>query len=221
MIKKILLLLILTCITLTSCSENCPQCRAGDDAIFSFSSEMYQANGWYLDSYGGSYPDADAIQKLTVSYVVCSEVNFDEARALIVDGVERFLSSLNNNSQVKPYLNRSFGYKDIDFSIAFCLPDGNFMRGNKIAVVSLVNGIVGYSTYNEHTNRLNLLWERDEQYSTALEAVGSLDSMPHIKISYLKNKKALMGNSTSSPAYIRKLYVSGENLQRRFRDDKK
>lgn len=152
-----------------SCSERCYHCDLGKAIIFEHAKEMEKAYPCFLGGYGGSFFDKH-VNELDVNLTYSQEVNIEIARSLMINGVEQFLKSVNNNQSIRAYLvHYPFTYKDLIYSMDFFSETGDFVPEHFVAYVSLVKGNIYYSIYNKKTKMLDDLAQ--EPYLEALEKV--------------------------------------------------
>lgn len=129
---------------------------------------MKKAKTWDLEGYGGSFY-GDDIKNLIAGFAVYNDEDFtyEQARDLIVEGVEKFLSEINCNQSLKKYLNHyPFTFEDIEYRIVF-----NTAAHEELSYISLVKGFLVYRLFDEAQIDSTLLFE--EPYIDALAKVRS------------------------------------------------
>ena|SRR3990167_8677558 len=85
------------------------------------------------------------IEMLAMSFQFFHEVDLEKARELIVYAVREYLSDINNNEEVRPYLhNYPFTAKNVEIRIFFYGPDRRELPPDKIVYISSRNGILRY-----------------------------------------------------------------------------
>ena len=85
------------------------------------------------------------IEMLAMSFDYYQEVTLETARALIVYAVKEYLSDINKNEKVRPYLrNYPFTAKNVEIRIFIYGPDRHELSPEKIYYISAINGIVDY-----------------------------------------------------------------------------
>ena len=85
------------------------------------------------------------IQAMHMSFQFFHEVDLEEARELIVYALREYLSDINNNEEVRPYLhNYPFTAKNVEIRIFIYGPDRNELPPEKIVYISSRNGILRY-----------------------------------------------------------------------------
>jgi hypothetical protein len=97
---------------------------------------------YLIGTGGGMMHD---IQAMHMSFQFFHEVDLKEGRELIVYAVREYLSDINNNEEVRPYLhNYPFTAKNIEIRIFIYGPDRHELSPEKIYYISAINGIVDY-----------------------------------------------------------------------------
>ncbi|MBS0629626.1 MAG: hypothetical protein JSS30_05300 [Verrucomicrobia bacterium] len=133
-----LLVFFFLVIFITSCTRLPPHQKAGYSTIRGHIKNMAEEH-WLTESIGGSFYEGD-IKQLEVSFkVISDEFNIDHLRSLMVKGIETFLTSINSDNQVCPYLNHyPFTDKDIEYGVSLTSSEGKWlgfaflMKGNLI-----------------------------------------------------------------------------------------
>jgi hypothetical protein len=97
---------------------------------------------YLIGTGGGMMHD---IQAMHMSFQFFHEVDLQEARELIVYAVREYLSDINNNEEVRPYLhNYPFTAKNIEIHIWIYNPNGSDPSLDKIYYISAINGNINY-----------------------------------------------------------------------------
>lgn len=116
------------------------------------------------------------IRKLNMSFNCFREISFDEGRKLLIYCVNEYLSAINANEEVRPYLiHYPFTPNDVEIEIFVRQPDNRDVAFGKLAVVFEVYGKVGYRISQE--GPLSLKEAHEETYEEAirvLEEQGSI-----------------------------------------------
>ena len=167
--KKVVSMLLLMCAFFSSCSERCYHCDLGYALIFEHSKKMQQIYESKLSTIGGSF-FGNHVNELFVTLSHHQAVDVDQARSMMIKGIDEFLSSINSDQKIRVFLRHyPFSYQDIEYSMDFLSPDGHFLTNGSIAYVSLVKGTVYYDVYDENAQKLVDYFE--EPYLEALEKV--------------------------------------------------
>jgi hypothetical protein len=128
-----------------------------------------QKNLCLIGTGGGMMHD---IYGMDMSFNYYQEVDLKTARELLVYAVSEYLSAINSNTEVRPYLhNYPFTAKNVEIHILICEPDGASPPLNKIDYISAINGILNYYLDLPETySRQNIC---KETYEEALKIVNS------------------------------------------------
>ena len=87
----------------------------------------------------------DDIKKMTMGFQYYGEKSVDEARELLVYSVECYLTAINENEEIRPYLhNYPFTSKNVEVDIYFRKIDGHTVPIGEINVASSNQGLVTY-----------------------------------------------------------------------------
>lgn len=170
------MLFLFLLITSFSCARMPPHMKAGYTSINKHIEKMENSEHWMKEAIGGSFYDGD-IKLLTVSFIVLSDnFNIEQARSLMVKGVETFLTSINMNDQLIPHLNHyPFTYQDIDYSISLYTPERKWL-----GFVLLVKDRLCFYKTKEFITYESPQTEKvhEEPYTEALQKVNAGLAMP-------------------------------------------
>ena len=112
------------------------------------------------------------IRMMAMSFDYYQEVDLQTARELIVYALKEYLSDINTNKEVKPYLqNYPFTAKNVEIRIWISKPDRSTPSPGKIQYMSAINGILDYYTREENQHSRKTICE--ETYEEALEVISS------------------------------------------------
>lgn len=155
-------IILASLLPLVSCYKSCPEGKAAQTAIISYSKEVLDKHGWVLFGLGGSY--YDNIVKLDLSFICDKNVDMNEARRLVILGANSFLDKINQDEKIKPYLNHyPFTSNDLTFSFSF----ENEKSEESISSVFLIKGKVCYFVENKNTSISKIIHR--EAYEDALK----------------------------------------------------
>ena len=119
----------------------------------------------YLVGTGGQM--MDDIQMMAMSFYYYQEVNLKTARELVVYVVREYLSSINGNKEIRPYLHEyPFTAKNVEIRIFVYNPDGSELPSDKIYCMECIDGQIKYYTRSDYWNPM-----LEETYEEALKAV--------------------------------------------------
>ena len=97
---------------------------------------------YLIGTGGGMMHD---IRMMAMGFQFFHEVDLKEARELVVYAVREYLSDINNNEEVRPYLrNYPFTAKNVEIQIWIYNPDGSDPSLEKIYYISAINGVLTY-----------------------------------------------------------------------------
>ncbi len=124
----------------------------------------------YLVGTGGGM--MHDIQAMHMSFDYYQEVDLQTARELIVYAVREYLSDINNNEEVRPYLhNYPFTAKNVEIRIWVSKPDRSNPSSGRIDYISAINGVLNYYTRGEKQYSRKTIYE--ETYEEALSKIDS------------------------------------------------
>lgn len=112
------------------------------------------------------------IQMMAMSFYFYQEVDLTTARELIVHVITEYLSDINNNEDVRPYLHEyPFTAKNVEIRIWIHKPDRTSPPLDKIYYMSSIDGILHYYLNLPETySRLSIC---DETYEEGLKIVNA------------------------------------------------
>jgi len=126
----------------------------------------------------------DDIKKITIGFQFYGEKSINEARELLVDAVESYLTTINEKKEFRPYLhNYPFTPKNIHIIIYFSTMNGHAVPAGEITIVSSNQGRITYLIHNPEAPTLHEYYEE------------SFEEARHIYYSSLSNKHSY----TNSP----------------------
>jgi len=111
----------------------------------------------------------DDIQMMAMSFDYYQEVNIKTARELIVPVINEYLSAINSNKEIRPYLHEyPFTAKNIEIRIFVYNPDRSELSLEKIDCITSLNGMLKYYTRSNPRQAIC-----KETYEEALQAISS------------------------------------------------
>jgi hypothetical protein len=82
---------------------------------------------------------------MAMSFQYFQEVDVQEARELVVYAIKEYLTDINNNEKVRPYLHEyPFTAKNVEIRIWIYNPDRSELPRDKVCYTSSINGILEY-----------------------------------------------------------------------------
>lgn len=105
--------------------------------------ELKEQKNLYLVGTGGRM--MDDIQMMAMSFDYYQEVNLETARELIVYSIKEYLSAINSNMEIRPYLHEyPFTAKNVKITIFFFNSNRSSLPLEKIECVASVNSKLRY-----------------------------------------------------------------------------
>lgn len=112
------------------------------------------------------------IQAMDMSFNFYQEMDLKSSRELIIYVINEYLSAINSNNEVRPYLHEyPFTAKNIEIDIWFFQPDGTDLPLDKIYYVSAIDGILTYYLDLPETHSRKAI--NKETYEEALRAISA------------------------------------------------
>lgn len=170
------LMSILSFNLITNNSSLPKQDQISDRTIIRFSKEMKAKRNLLIWGIGGGADNG--VWLLTVSFgMYHAPLTKDEARKLIVGCVEDFLTTINQDEELKPYLKTyPFTSKNVELNIFLYGPDKSRILSPYIADISSTEGIIYYGI-NDPNNQYKYLSRTSETYEEALAILKKQEEM--------------------------------------------
>jgi len=112
------------------------------------------------------------IEMLAMSFNYYHEVNLETARELLVESVEEYLSDINSNQKIKPYLHEHpFTAKNVEIAIFFRNQDASNVSAEKINIAAANQGKVVYYIDCSEKHTIKAIYR--ETYEEAKRAISS------------------------------------------------
>lgn len=122
------------------------------------------------------------ISELGLLFRISRLLTREEARVILIDCVQTFLSEINSNENLKPYLkNRPFTSRNISITIFIKNQDGQDVSDPNLGVIHARFGKLDYITYQKESKYYEHQCESEESFEEALSLVNQ--SNPSKKIS--------------------------------------
>ena len=129
--------------------------------------ELKAQKNLYLAGTGGQM--TDDIQMMAMSFDYYQEVDLKTGRELIIYVINEYLSSINSNKEIRPYLHEyPFTAKNVEIRIFVYNPDRSELPLEKIYCIECINGELEYYA---RSNPRQAIYE--ETYEEALQAISS------------------------------------------------
>lgn len=108
------------------------------------------------------------IRMLAISFNYYQDVNIAEGRKLLIQTVETFLSIINADERIRPYLIKyPFDPENIEIRIFIFNKDGSSIGSDRLCVIGIIDGILDYQIHTPDGLWLERVHE--ETYEEALE----------------------------------------------------
>ncbi len=137
-----------------------------DQMTYPIAKQLYEQKELYQIGSGGRI--ANDVEKLSLSFMFYHEVNEEQARELLLSASQEYLSAINNNEKLQPYLyHRPFKIEDIEISVFFLKPDRSEVPPPDIYVAEVRDGMFVYKVDDLQNNTLKTVLK--ETYEEALK----------------------------------------------------
>ncbi len=144
--------------------------KIADEITANTAQQLEKQKGLFLAGTGGGM--MHNIRMMAMSFDFYQEVDLQTARELIVYAIREYLSDINSNKEVRPYLqNYPFTAKNVEIRIWISKPDRSKASSGKIHYISAINGILDYYTREDNQHSRKTICE--ETYEEALEVISS------------------------------------------------
>lgn len=133
---------------------------------------------------GGRY--ISDVEQIDVSYEIKKNMNFVESRRFYVMHSQRFLETINSDKKIRPYLrNYPATIENIELSFKFIGSDNECVNSPHIAQISVSNGKLFYSIYNQEADQLETFYV--EPYEEAVRMIKGVSGSRTIIYSMIEN----------------------------------
>lgn len=128
--------------------------------------ELKKSESLRLIGTGGQM--MDNIKLMRMIFQLRKELDIDGARVLLLKAAHLYLTNINQNHEIRPYLVQApFTIKNIEISVFFCRADGSTSPTQKLISASIIDGILSYKK-DHPTDRFDLIIVKKESYNEAL-----------------------------------------------------
>lgn len=108
------------------------------------------------------------IEMLALCFDYRNLVDVQKGRQLVVTALNAFLSAINEDERIRPYLsNYPFEPKNIQIYIYLKNPDGKSVALGNFCVISSIEGLLEFDVRDRSTNRLKTIYK--ETFEEAVE----------------------------------------------------
>ena len=144
----------------------------GYEVMSSYGKEL-KKQGFLIEGKGGSF--LGGIDLLSLDVVSQQEVNLEEARKIYIGAFENFITKVNENKKVRPFLlNYPFNESNIKLSMSFMTHDRKDVKAPYIAHIFTIKNKIYYSINDPIKDTLEDL--HLETYEEALRIVNSTNA---------------------------------------------
>ena len=144
--------------------------KIADDITEKTAQKLKEKKDLYLIGTGGGM--MNDIQMMAMSFDYYQEVDLKKARELLVYAVNEYLSDINSNEEIRPYLHEyPFTAKNVEIRIWIWKPDRSKPSSEKILYISAIDGILTY--YLDFPEKYTFKAIYEETYEEALQAISS------------------------------------------------
>jgi hypothetical protein len=142
--------------------------KLADKITYKIAKQLLIEKNMYLIGTGGQM--MDDIQMMAMSFEVCRPLNVPKARQLLISAIQKYLSEINNDEKIRPYLHQ-YPFTDKNIQIDFWIrnPDGSRVALDKIYYVSAINGILRY--YIDDPEKFSRKLVHEESYGEVLQLI--------------------------------------------------
>ncbi|MCB1082250.1 MAG: hypothetical protein KDK63_03800 [Chlamydiia bacterium] len=171
---KILISIVIILATVFGCSPLGYQVpkheKLADRITDTVGKTLKKEKGLSLIGTGGQM--MDDIKKMSMSFQYFQVVSIEKARELVVYATTEYLSAINSNHEIRPYLNvYPFTLKNVELVVFFVTPDGYNVPKNEISIVAMEKGNVVFYVNDPTDDRLKVI--QTETYDEALKAIAA------------------------------------------------
>lgn len=164
------ILIIFSCFLARSVFESDSQDyeKIADKITEKTAKKLKDEKGLVLVGIGGQM--MNDIQKMMMGFNFYKVVDMDTARQLLVDSVEEYLSDINANNKIRPYLhNYPFTPQNVEIVIYFYNPDGSKVPNGKLKIAEASRDKIIYYVDCPEKHAIKVLHE--ETYQEAVEII--------------------------------------------------
>jgi hypothetical protein len=113
-----------------------------------------------LNPFGSGGRMMDEVKMLMLAFTYNKPIELEEGRELIVYAVETFVSMINNDERIHPYLyNYPFEPKNVKVEIYIKNPNCSSIEPEKLCVLIAREGVIKYEVQDFTTSRLKTIYE--------------------------------------------------------------
>lgn len=131
---------------------------------------MKRENNLVLIGSGSSFPDS--IHGFILDYIAYKKLDIQQARIIFVKSTQHLLDMINSDQVIRPKLaNYPFTEDNLEFRLSFLDNKGRYFEPPNVAYISIIDGKIYYSFYDNQKDRFIDEMDFVEPYSEALRIV--------------------------------------------------
>lgn len=154
---KQLVNLFLSALIVTGCNFSPRHVQLANSITSPFCRELEKTQHLALIGSGGGM--IENVESISLTFTSRQKVNVDQGRAMLVEIVEPLLKRVNSCPELRPYLDHfPFTADDLDISVLFQTPSGDFINEPFLASLSVYKGKASYAKYNPITGELTTIY---------------------------------------------------------------
>ena len=135
--------------------------------------ELYDEKGMSLQGTGGGM--IGNVNHFDLMLTYSPPLSRDKGRKLFIEVLDKYLSNINNNMNIRPFLNNyPYQAKDITLYISFYSPNGARVPPGELDYIVISNGIMRFKTKDKEGRCILTLFE--ETLEEARQKVQEYDS---------------------------------------------
>lgn len=144
--------------------------RLSNELVAKIGKKLGEKHGMFVSGIGGAEKDGIGLISITFSRY-CDPLNVENGRRVLVDCVQEFLSAINQDELLRPYL-RDFPFTpaNLEIDILSYTTEGKLIFDPHLEVVSEYKGTVIYRT-RDPDDRYKYKLDISESYEEALKIV--------------------------------------------------
>ena len=165
-----LILLIVISFFQFSCTQNnleyTPKSQLANEISNRVALQLKKERDLYPCGFGGGM--MHQIRMLALSFNYYKPVEIEQARELLFSAGSLLLKTINENEQIRPYLDTyPFQPKNIEIRIFLKAADKFAIEDEKLCGISMLDGILEYEIHDPKTKKLTTIYS--ETYEEAME----------------------------------------------------
>jgi hypothetical protein len=129
-----------------------------DEIMKNVAACLKKENGLQPCGTGGQM--MDQVKMLALAFTYNKPLEIEEGRKLLIHAVETFISMINNDERIRPYLSdHPFEPKNIEIMIAIKNLDHSSVPPEKICLLTAKRGILEYDVHDSKTSLMKTIYK--------------------------------------------------------------